>query len=519
MTFRARIFVLLLLIGVPTGFASAQEGSLSGVTVADDGRVAVVGSVGGSVFFNGDLSQPVSGSFVLGFSPGSSVYWTHPSRTSFRHQPQQIGTDGSGVYVGEYDNSNDCLQYGWCQEPRGSVVRIDAQGALDWTANIGVAAPGPGSFHAVTVGPRPGGGACFAAKRTGPAGYGGGSEVVLGLIGPGGGFVWTHELHANFGAAARVITAATGDGCLFGGSLACSGGGCPGPPSTTLVFPGGHTLPVPDEHTFLARVSDAGVTSWARTLTGPEGRRLSVRDLGFQNDRFYVGGEVYFEWRTYVAALALDGDVLWMREPTGSPPFPSVGFVSGLSVDPRGGVYVAGSRSIVSLDSAGVEQARVTFVGSLSVLDLETSADRVYVVGMGTGPITVGDTPAELSPFWGGFLATLTADLDLVGVSAMERGPVPNEDGPRTESGVHVRLHPNPVGGPLTLVITLDRPQRAYAEVFDVIGRSHGVVFEGSLTAGESRLRVTDVSLPPGVYICRVVGESGTAFARFTMVD
>jgi hypothetical protein len=509
---RARTCVLILLSGATAGFASAQDGQLSEVTTADDGSVLVVGFAAKHMMFGGDVNYPLLGPFALQFSPDDHIGWTHPSLPESRHSQQQAGSDGSAFYIAEYDNSNYCLQTGKCQDPSGSVIRRNAEGILEWRADIGAAVPGPGTFRAVRVGPRTGGGACFTAMRQG-------SGTVIGLIGPGGEFVWTYDLGTNHGAAGRVVTAATDDGCLFGGHLACSGGGCTGPVLTTLVLPGDYTLSVPDEHAFLARVSDAGVTSWAQTVTGSGGRRLSLENLRTQGDRIYIGGAIYFELDTYVAALSLDGDVLWMREPTGNPPFSSVGQTNGLASDNQGGVYVAGSHAVVALDHAGVEQSRVIIEGSLYLLDIANSDNRVFAVGMGTGAISVGGAAAELSPFWGGFIMTLTNDLQLERVISMEAHPVRIDDGLELYSGVQMRLFPNPARGRLTLAITVDRPQRAYVEIFDVLGRSRGVVFDGTLTGGESNLELAGLPLPSGVYICRVVGESGTAVAGFTVVD
>lgn len=73
------------------------------------------------------------------------------------------------------------------------------------------------------------------------------------------------------------------------------------------------------------------------------------------------------------------------------------------------------------------------------------------------------------------------------------------------------RAYPNPTTGRLTVALDVHRGQRVYVEVFDVLGRRVGVVFDDSMEPN-TRVRVdTDLSgLPSGVYVVRARGREFT---------
>src|SRR5690606_3034741 len=77
---------------------------------------------------------------------------------------------------------------------------------------------------------------------------------------------------------------------------------------------------------------------------------------------------------------------------------------------------------------------------------------------------------------------------------------------------------PNPSRHRATARLTVPSPQPVRATIYNVLGREVRHVFEGMLAAGEHELRLNTTGLPAGVYVLRVIGETGTATQRFTVV-
>ncbi|MCB9230596.1 MAG: PKD domain-containing protein [Bacteroidia bacterium] len=75
--------------------------------------------------------------------------------------------------------------------------------------------------------------------------------------------------------------------------------------------------------------------------------------------------------------------------------------------------------------------------------------------------------------------------------------------------GPHLVAYPNPFGQSFKLELDLRQSGEVRAELFDLSGRSTGLIQQRSLLAGKSSLEFNAANLSPGVYFLRV--ESGKA--------
>ena len=78
---------------------------------------------------------------------------------------------------------------------------------------------------------------------------------------------------------------------------------------------------------------------------------------------------------------------------------------------------------------------------------------------------------------------------------------------------------PNPVMGTSRFELTVGQSESVRVEIFDALGRSVEVLHDGALAAGVSRpFEVRGGSLPAGVYVVRVQGESFATSRSMTVV-
>ena len=69
---------------------------------------------------------------------------------------------------------------------------------------------------------------------------------------------------------------------------------------------------------------------------------------------------------------------------------------------------------------------------------------------------------------------------------------------------------PNPFNPQSTISFEVSRSQPVRVELFDTLGRSQGILFDGYATAGSPyQARIDGSSLASGVYLVRLVPESG----------
>ncbi|MBU1702586.1 MAG: hypothetical protein KJ970_05610 [Candidatus Eisenbacteria bacterium] len=85
-----------------------------------------------------------------------------------------------------------------------------------------------------------------------------------------------------------------------------------------------------------------------------------------------------------------------------------------------------------------------------------------------------------------------------------------------------VGISPNPVGGTSALMLEMPSPDRVTVEVFDVRGRRVGVLWDGDLPAGPSRVPWSNAAfanpLPAGAYWVRASASGGVTPGKKVIV-
>jgi len=77
---------------------------------------------------------------------------------------------------------------------------------------------------------------------------------------------------------------------------------------------------------------------------------------------------------------------------------------------------------------------------------------------------------------------------------------------------------PNPSTTATQVTLTLHAPDHVTVTVYDALGRAVGLPVEAAYGVGTHTLRLNDPSLPPGLYVVRVIGETVSASRAFTRV-
>lgn len=113
-------------------------------------------------------------------------------------------------------------------------------------------------------------------------------------------------------------------------------------------------------------------------------------------------------------------------------------------------------------------------------------------------------------PDWGLYRRPLS-DLGLAGATAAAEGAAP-------PAGVALSLAPNPAAAATRLSVSLDAPQHLRVTIVDVLGRDVLTVADGLFPLGQREHTVVTSSLPPGVYVVRVIGATVRASQRLTVV-
>jgi|GEM_PF-6168222 len=76
---------------------------------------------------------------------------------------------------------------------------------------------------------------------------------------------------------------------------------------------------------------------------------------------------------------------------------------------------------------------------------------------------------------------------------------------------------PNPTSGAASVRFALPSSEAVTVTVYDALGRAVSTVYDGVAPSGSTSVSVPS-SLPPGVYVVRIVGSSSSSSARFTVV-
>lgn len=97
-------------------------------------------------------------------------------------------------------------------------------------------------------------------------------------------------------------------------------------------------------------------------------------------------------------------------------------------------------------------------------------------------------------------------------------GSVANEPEPEVPRSARLLSnYPNPFSSATMLSYVLSAPQRVRLEVFDVLGRSFGVLVDGWQPAGTHHARFDGAGLPPGLYLYRLQAGRDTAHGRMVL--
>lgn len=79
--------------------------------------------------------------------------------------------------------------------------------------------------------------------------------------------------------------------------------------------------------------------------------------------------------------------------------------------------------------------------------------------------------------------------------------------------------YPNPFNPQTSFSLRVEDRQDVKVEIFNLLGRSVKVLFEGTMDADETRTFTFDAGdLPSGIYLYRVRGESFTATRQMTLL-
>lgn len=89
-----------------------------------------------------------------------------------------------------------------------------------------------------------------------------------------------------------------------------------------------------------------------------------------------------------------------------------------------------------------------------------------------------------------------TLTINVISPTTAIAGPV--------EAGPEVQVYPNPFTGTFNIGLELIQSEDVTAELFDIAGKSAGIVHQGSLPAGVSEIEYSSQNITPGIYFLRV---------------
>ncbi|OZC01353.1 endonuclease [Rubricoccus marinus] len=141
--------------------------------------------------------------------------------------------------------------------------------------------------------------------------------------------------------------------------------------------------------------------------------------------------------------------------------------------------------------------------------DGQPSAYGLDVAALAVGAYRVGLTAIDAEG----------AETPLGDVGLTIETPTDGEDDPDAQPFTLAAPAPNPATGRTTATLTLDRPTRVLAVVYDALGREAAVVYD-RIAVGSVDVQVDTTDLAPGVYVLRAVAVDGSAAQarRFTVV-
>lgn len=79
-------------------------------------------------------------------------------------------------------------------------------------------------------------------------------------------------------------------------------------------------------------------------------------------------------------------------------------------------------------------------------------------------------------------------------------------------------IYPNPGNGTATLALTLDKPQKIKATLYNINGIEVQPIYNGSLSSGAQNIPVNAAGLPSGIYLVKIEAAGGTGFLKYAVI-
>lgn len=277
---------------------------------------------------------------------------------------------------------------------------------------------------------------------------------------------------------------------------------------------------------------DAAVP-WQQGAEGYGVAHLDADGDGPTPPSVYFGGDristVQEQSRSSVFAVAepAAGLLPWAPNVSGAQSFPFEPVMAMLALPRRaedgagGVVYVGGSFGVVNGESS---------TGPVAAFDAVSGEHLSWRVdGAGADPTSFHARSLLASPrhgalfVAGGFQGILRGSGHAGVVAVTPAAPfLPVAGEPGTSSGADdaalALAGPNPFSSQTALALTLPSAQHVEAALYDVLGRRVAVLYNGPLGSGTHTLTLSASSLPAGLYVARVVGESFSASRALTLV-
>ena len=162
---------------------------------------------------------------------------------------------------------------------------------------------------------------------------------------------------------------------------------------------------------------------------------------------------------------------------------------------------------------ADVFGATWTTWGTVDADGQPSAYDLDVALGADGGPLAVGVYRVGLTAIDADGVETPLGDIGLT-----IETPTDGEDDPDAQPFMLAAPAPNPATGRTTATLTLARPTRVLAVVYDALGREAAVVYD-QIAVGRVNVQVDTTGLTPGVYVLRAVAVDGSAAQaqRFTV--
>ncbi|MDO7874143.1 hypothetical protein Q5H93_05315 [Hymenobacter sp. ASUV-10] len=552
-------FFFILLSGLPPAARAqtttatwqwAARGSSSGTNNTDNSAYLIAADAAGNTVVAGTFSGTMAlGSTTLAstgvysgcvakYTPAGTMSWAQRlSSTAGTVYPTRLALDGAGnsyltgefyqnLTIGAVTLTDPLVMPGNIGQPNGFVLKLDAQGMVQWALRLGGTQP-QSIFHASCEGL-----AVDAAGNVAVTGYYQGNVELAGVPLPGNAandtFYYVARLANTSSAAPTVQWVRTAAG-LSNDRLADAAFGPTGElyASAILSRPmtfGAFTLPGVAAGVVMAvlQYDASGTVQWARQLANPLPTGVAAVHLfpcAMVADT--TGVSMLLRASAFAPSTTTAAQLVKLRPP-GTPGWSYTTTVSqyegvfqGLAADASGNLYVCGSvqgsatlggLSLSSTTPATRDGMLLSFTAQgsprwgqvvssglgqeLLVAVAASAPDQLHVAGYATGDARLGSfsLPATASNNeW------LTGRLRVNVVTATQLA---------TASALH--LAPNPAHNMALLTLPAAPTPQAFA-LLDALGRP---VRHYTVPAGATTARLNVAGLPAGLYVLRGAGAS-----------